>query len=146
MRIAGTIKHSYNNGDGIRFVVFTQGCKHHCKGCQNPDTWDFNGGEEIAVEDLADEIKATRFLDGVTLSGGDPYYQYQECIKLLQLLPKKYNIWIYTGFEWNEIKDNPLTALADVVVTGQFIEKLKCKDKMYGSSNQEIHYVKEELK
>lgn len=138
MRIAGINKASFNNGDGVRFVVFTQGCKHHCKGCHNPDTWDFNGGTEISVEEIAEMYRAKeKVLDGITLSGGDPFFQQEECVKLLKLLPNV-NVWIYTGFLYEEIENTELASLADVIVDGRFVEQLKCTDKMYGSSNQRI--------
>ena len=139
MRIAGVKKHSFVDGDGIRYVIFTQGCKHYCPGCQNPDTWDMDGGFEIEEEHLAKDILQTKHITGITLSGGDPYYQWSKCTKLLSMLPGV-NVWIYTGYEYSEIKDNPLTNMADAVVTGPFIASLKCEGHMYGSSNQEIHY------
>ena len=80
MRIAGTLPCSFVNGDGVRYVIFTQGCAHRCRGCQNPDTWGFGGGEEISVEELAEMIKAKKHIDGITLSGGDPPYQPEECV------------------------------------------------------------------
>lgn len=143
MRISGVLSMTLVNGEGIRYVVFTQGCKHYCKGCHNPDTWDFNGGEEITVEALAEQIKSKidKKYDGITLSGGDPYYQEEECLKLLDLLPN-INVWIYTGFEWDEIKDRELTKRADVVVVGKFVEELKCDGEMYGSTNQRIVRLK----
>ena len=138
MRIAGVTSCSLVNGEGIRYVVFLQGCAHHCPGCHNPDTWDFNGGEEIAPNRVAADIAFRKYVDGITLSGGDPFYQQEECLKLLDLLPGM-NVWIYTGFEYDEIKDTELAKRADVLVTGPFIEELKCEGKMYGSSNQKIH-------
>jgi anaerobic ribonucleoside-triphosphate reductase activating protein len=143
MRIAGTNSCSLVNGEGIRYVIFLQGCQHFCPGCHNPDTWDFESGEEIPVEKLAADIFFRRYIDGITLSGGDPFYQQEECIKLLDLLPG-INVWIYTGFEFDEIKDTKLAKRADVLVTGPFVEELKCEGKMYGSSNQEIHRRKNE--
>jgi anaerobic ribonucleoside-triphosphate reductase activating protein len=138
MRIAGTNSCSLVNGDGIRYVVFLQGCAHHCPGCHNPDTWDFGGGVVWTPDELAEDIRQHKYVDGITLSGGDPFYQQEECLKLLDLLPG-INVWIYTGFEYDEIKDTELAKLADVLVTGPFIEELKCEGRMYGSSNQEIH-------
>lgn len=141
MRIAGKPNScSFNNGEGCRYVIFTQGCKHACKGCQNSETWDFNAGIEVSVEDLVEDIKKHKLIDGVTLSGGDPFYQQEECIKLIRALPGM-NFWIYTGFEYEEIMNTDLAGMADVLVTGPFIEGLKCQGKMYGSSNQEIHYI-----
>lgn len=145
MRIAGVIPYSVVNGDGVRFVVFVQGCAHHCHGCHNPGTWDFDGGEEIAPEELAELIKSKRHADGVTLSGGDPFYQQEECLELLSLLPPETDLWIYTGFDHDEIKDTPLAKRANVLVTGPYIEELRCVGQMYGSSNQEIHRKEEEL-
>lgn len=138
MRIAGIQSFSLVNGEGIRYVIFVQGCKHHCPGCHNPDTWDFNGGVEWTPEELANDIKMHKFIDGITLSGGDPFYQQEACIELLNLLPGM-NVWIYTGFDYDEIKDTKLAQMADVLVTGRFVEKLKCEGQMFGSSNQEIH-------
>lgn len=120
-------------------MVFVQGCAHHCRGCHNPGTWDFNGGEEITPEELAALIKSKRYIDGVTLSGGDPFFQQQACLELMSLLPPETDLWIYTGFEYDEIKDTELAKRADVLVTGKYIEELRCVGKMYGSSNQEIH-------
>ena len=144
MRIAGTIPYSVVNGTGIRFVVFVQGCAHHCPGCHNPDTWDFTGGQEISPEELAAMIKSKPYIDGVTLSGGDPFYQQDACMELMSYLPPDTNLWIYTGFLYEEIKDTPLAMRADVIVDGPFIEELKCLQEMRGSSNQRFIHVKEE--
>ena len=139
MKVHGILPVSFVNGDGARFVVFTQGCEHHCKGCHNPDSWDFDGGEEWSVEDIASWYKKCFNLrDGLTLSGGDPFYQQEECLKLIDLLPSV-NVWIYTGFDYDEIKDTELAKRADVLVTGKYVEELLCEGRMYGSLNQEIH-------
>ena len=137
MRIAGILSSSFVNGDGARYVVFVQGCRHHCDGCQNPETWDFNGGAEIDPKEIAEDFKRRRLLDGITLSGGDPFFQQEECVRLIRLL-EPVNVWIYTGFEYEEIKDTELAKLADVIVTGRFMKDLVCKGKMYGSTNQKI--------
>jgi anaerobic ribonucleoside-triphosphate reductase activating protein len=147
LRIAGVLPCSFVNGEGARYVVFTQGCGHHCPGCQNPDTWDFSGGSEVSVEWLAADFKKHRLLDGITLSGGDPFFQQEACVELLKLLPGV-NVWIYTGFEYDDIRDTQLAQMADAVVTGKFIQELACEGKMYGSSNQKIirkdnHHVKD---
>ena len=137
MRIAGILPCSFVNGDGSRYVVFTQGCPHHCKGCQNPETWDPTGGMELSPVEIAADFHKRRLLDGITLSGGDPFCQQDECMRLLDLLPGV-NVWIYTGYEYEEICDTPLAKRADVLVTGRFIQDLRCEGKMYGSSNQRI--------
>ena len=137
MRVAGILPCSFVNGDGARYVVFTQGCIHHCHGCQNPETWDPTGGSEMTAAEIAADFRKHRLLDGITLSGGDPFCQQEECLKLLDLLPDV-NVWIYTGYEYEEIRDTPLAKRADVLVTGRFVEELRCEGKMYGSSNQRI--------
>ena len=137
MKIAGILPCSFVNGDGARYVVFVQGCSHHCPGCHNPETWDFDGGTEMTVEEIAADFKKRRLLDGITLSGGDPFFQQKACVELLNLLPGV-NVWIYTGFEYDEIKNTELAKMADVLVTGRFVKELACNGKMYGSSNQKI--------
>jgi anaerobic ribonucleoside-triphosphate reductase activating protein len=137
LRINGIIPCSFVNGEGARYVVFVQGCHHHCDGCQNQETWDFNGGFEMPVSEIASDFKKRRLLDGITLSGGDPFFQQEECVKLVRLL-EPVNVWIYTGFEYEEIKDTELANLADVIVTGRFVKELSCEGKMYGSENQKI--------
>ena len=137
MRIAGVNTCSLVNGDGVRYVIFAQGCKHHCKGCQNQWSWDMDGGTDIPVEMIAEDVRKHRMIDGITLSGGDPFYQQDECVRLLKLLPE-YNVWIYTGFEYEEIAATELAKMSDVIVDGPFVEELRCEGKMYGSSNQRI--------
>lgn len=139
MRIAGILPASFVNGEGIRFVVFVQGCKHRCRGCHNPDTWSMDGGYECDVESIVDKFNRRRgLLDGLTLSGGDPFYQQEECMRLLDLLGPDVNVWVYTGFRYEEIKDTPLAKRADAIVDGPFVEALRCEGKLYGSSNQRI--------
>ena len=137
MRIAGVNTCSLVNGDGVRYVIFVQGCKHHCKGCQNQWSWDMDGGTDIPVEMIAEDVRKHRMIDGITLSGGDPFYQQDECVELIKLLPE-YNVWIYTGFDYEDIAGTELAKMADVIVDGPFIEELRCDGKMYGSSNQRI--------
>ena len=138
MQVFGILPCSFVNGDGARYVVFLQGCGHRCPGCQNPGTWDFNGGVETDVHEIAARyLKRAHLLDGITLSGGDPFYQQEECVRLLKLLPGV-NVWVYTGFRYEEIADTELTQLADVIVDGPYIQALRCENKYYGSTNQRI--------
>lgn len=141
MRINGILPCSFVNGEGSRYVVFTQGCVHLCKGCHNPETWDFSGGFDMSPTEIAEDFYKHRLLDGITLSGGDPFCQQESCVELLKLLPGV-NVWIYTGFEYDEIKETELAKMADVLVVGKFIKELSCEGKMYGSSNQKIVRVK----
>lgn len=142
MRIAGVLPFSMVNGDGIRYVVFCQGCDHHCEGCHNPDTWNLNGGSFVTPESLAEDILQHKHIDGITLSGGDPFYQQEECVDLLKLLPGM-NVWIYTGFLYEEIQHTQLAKMANVIVDGLFKPELKVEGQFYGSSNQRIIQVAE---
>ena len=137
MRIAGILPCSFVNGEGARYVIFLQGCKHHCKGCQNPETWDFDGGKEIGEKEIAEDFRNRKLLDGITLSGGDPFFQQEACVELINLLDGV-NVWIYTGFEYDEISETELAKKADVLVVGKFVEELKCDGQYFGSSNQKI--------
>ena len=137
MRIAGILPCSFVNGEGARYVIFLQGCKHHCKGCQNPETWDFDGGKEIGEKEIAEDFRNRKLLDGITLSGGDPFFQQEACVELINLLDGV-NVWIYTGFEYDEISETELAKKANVLVVGKFIEELKCDGQYFGSSNQKI--------
>ncbi len=91
----------------------------------------------MSPADIAADFQKHRLLDGITLSGGDPFYQQEESLALLDLLPGV-NVWIYTGYEYEDICDTPLAQRADVLVVGKFVEELRCEGKMYGSSNQKI--------
>ena len=137
MRIAGILPCSFVNGEGARYVIFLQGCKHHCKGCHNPETWNFDGGTEIGAKEIAEDFRKRKLLDGITLSGGDPFYQQESCLELLSFLPGV-NVWIYTGFDYDEISETELAKKANVLVVGKFIEDLKCDGQYFGSSNQKI--------
>lgn len=91
----------------------------------------------MSPEEIATDFKKRKLLDGITLSGGDPFFQQDACVELLKLLPDV-NVWIYTGFEYEEICDTELAKMANVLVVGRFIKELACEGKMYGSSNQKI--------
>lgn len=137
------------DGEGFRLTIFTQGCKHYCKGCHNKTTWDVNGGIEYSVEDIAKHIlnkyqKHRKRYAGLTISGGDPLLQKDELEKLLKLLKKEepdMNIWVYTGYETEEVLNDfkEIVPYVNVFVTGKFIEeKLDYECKFRGSSNQEL--------
>ena len=137
MKIAGILPCSFVNGEGARYVIFLQGCKHHCKGCHNPETWNFDGGTEIGAKEIAEDFRKRKLLDGITLSGGDPFFEQKACVELIDLLDGV-NVWIYTGFEHDEISETELSKKADVLVVGKFVEELKCDGHFFGSSNQKI--------
>lgn len=82
VRISGLINDSIVDGPGIRLTIFTQGCPHHCEGCHNPQTHDFNGGEDATIESLLEKAKSNPLLDGVTFSGGEPFCQAKQLYEL----------------------------------------------------------------
>jgi len=146
-RIAGTVRHSSVDGPGVRFVVFFQGCPHHCPGCQNPETWDPEGGGETPVEDLVEQMRATRYLDGITLSGGDPLLQPRAVTALADAAHEKgLSVWCYTGWTFEALMQGAageaaLQALGhiDVLVDGPFVQDLLSRDHIFrGSSNQRL--------
>ena len=146
-RIAGTVRHSSVDGPGVRYVVFFQGCPHHCPGCQNPETWDPQGGEETTAEELAEEMRSTRYLDGITLSGGDPLLQPEAVIVMADAAHEKgLSVWSYTGWTFEALLqgaagETALEALRhiDVLVDGPFVQDKLSKDHIFrGSSNQRL--------
>jgi len=144
------------DGEGIRSVIWFQGCGHKCLNCQNPETWDFNAGVLVDIETMKNKIRELEFQQGVTFSGGDPLYQLDAFIELAKEVHNcNMDVWVYTGFTYEEImklaKKNSkfIEALEqiDVLVDGPFIEKLKSFDvKFRGSSNQRIIDIPKSLK
>ena len=145
MNISGIIYDSVVDGEGIRNTLFISGCLHHCYGCHNPQTWDFNYGYEFTKEKQKEFIKKCKdnpLLDGITISGGDPVYSSKELIPFLKEYKKEnptHTIWLYTGFKYEDIKDNKILKLIDVLVDGKYIEDLRDITLAFrGSSNQRI--------
>ena len=143
------------DGDGIRTVIWTQGCKHNCPKCHNPETHDMNGGALIDVDEIKNELKNLKGQDGVTFSGGDPFYQPRECAELAKYIHSLgMNVWAYTGFtfenllelsEYNKYIMDFLKEI-DILIDGPFIFALKNFDLLFrGSSNQRIIDVKKSL-
>lgn len=163
LRIAGIEKDSIVDGIGLRYVIFLQGCNHRCKDCHNPESHDFEGGKLVDETTLLVEIKEQlEILDGITLSGGDPLFQAKELINFVKQCKKlNINIWLYTGFIFDEFikfKNKlqcderinqdmiDLLELIDVVVDGPFISEYKTLEKPFiGSSNQRIIQCNESL-
>ena len=155
MRIAGLVQDSIVDGPGLRFTVFTQGCHICCRGCHNPDTWDFSGGTEVSVEDIAHQLLSNKLSDGLTLSGGEPFEQAADCASLAAVARDNgLNVWIFTGktFEGllSESKKNTdiknLLSLADTLVDGRFMhEERTLSLKWCGSKNQRVIDVQKSL-
>jgi anaerobic ribonucleoside-triphosphate reductase activating protein len=139
------------DGEGVRTVLWTQGCPHNCKGCHNPGTHDFNGGALVDVNYIIDELKNLRGQDGITLSGGDPMCQPLECLEIAKAAHEMgLNVWCYSGFTYEAILRNPnqmkLLKEIDVLVDGKFVLEEKSYDLYFkGSRNQRIIDVAKSL-
>lgn len=145
MNISGIIYDSVVDGEGIRNTLFVSGCLHHCHGCHNPQTWDFDYGYKFTKEKQKEFIKKCKdnpLLDGITVSGGDPIYSSKELIPFLKEYKKEnptHTIWLYTGFKYEDIKDNEILKLIDVLVDGKYIKEFRDITLAFrGSSNQRI--------
>ena len=140
------------DGEGLRSVIWTQGCSHHCKECHNPETWDFNTGTLVDIEDIKKEIDNLSLQDGITLSGGDPFFQAKACTEIAKYAKEKgLNVWAYTGFLFEnllKVEDmKELLKYVDVLVDGPFeIDKKSLTLSYRGSSNQRIINVPKSLK
>lgn len=144
------------DGEGIRTVLWTQGCIHNCLGCHNPDTHSFNSGFLKDIDELKQEIAELRLQDGITLSGGDPMCQAEACLEVAKFCKSiKLNVWCYTGYTFEQLlaksNENPsimeLLKNIDVLVDGKFIlEEKSLNLKFKGSRNQRIIDVKKSLR
>lgn len=146
IRIAGFVQESIVDGPGWRLVVFCQGCPHGCKGCHNPETHDFNGGWTVDTSEIIGMMDSNPLLDGITLSGGEPFCQAAACIELARAAhQRRLDVWCYTGYTWEELmrEDDPdkldLLYCTDVLVDGPFIESQKSLELPWrGSKNQRL--------
>ena len=152
IRLAAILKESLVNGEGLRRVLFSQGCPHNCLGCFSPHTHSYEQGMLVEMDDIIAEIKNNPLLKGVTFSGGEPWEQAEKfsyiakSVKALGL-----NVWCYTGytFEYIQEKQNErqgwseLLKYVDVLVDGKFdMDKKDSTLKFRGSTNQRIINIK----
>ena len=156
IRLSGIAYESLVNGPGVRRVFFSQGCKHNCVGCFNPDTHDFNGGQLMNMDKLIEDVLNNPIIKGITFSGGDPIEQADKFAYMAKAFKKvNLNIWCYTGYLFEELLEmskekvgiRELINNIDVLVDGKFdIKKKEEGLRFKGSSNQRIIDVKESLK
>lgn len=155
MRLAGFYDNSCTNGEGWRSVIFVSGCPHKCEGCHNPQTWDYEKGEKVDnIDYYIDRIlKNKNLIDGLTISGGEPF-QERNISALLRLVKEikknNLNIWCYTGYSFEYLKEHKsfkiLLREIDVLIDGKFDKNQFCPNlKFKGSKNQRILNVKESL-
>lgn len=146
INVAGCVGDSIVDGPGLRFTVFAQGCSHNCPACHNPQTHAFGTGTDMTVEALLAQIQANPLTRGVTLSGGDPFFQAEGFAALAALLKQRgYEVAAYTGFTWEELMQSgtpaqkALLAQLDILVDGRFILAQRNLDLRFrGSENQRI--------
>lgn len=149
IKISGIIRNTLVNGDGLRYALFVSGCPHKCVGCHNQQTWDYNYGKDMDIEDIFNDIKQEYpLITGVTFSGGEPFDKVDDLVKLAKKIKNELNlnIWCYTGYEYNYLKDSTkkeLLKYIDVLVDGEFkINKQENALKFTGSNNQTIIHLK----
>jgi len=148
LRVIKIVEGTSVDGPGLRTSVYFAGCKHHCTGCHNPQSWDFNAGRDMTPEQIMEVIRFNGF--NVTFSGGDPFYQpLDELVTLARMIREAgLCIWAYTGFLFEELiseqKYSQLLDLIDTVVDGPYIDALRDTSLHFrGSSNQRIIAVSE---
>ena len=150
IRIAGIEPESFVDGEGIRYVVFVQGCPHNCKGCHNPQTHSFEFGYNAEISSIIRQMNENPLLSGLTISGGEPLCQIPQCIELVKAV-KEYDetltIWLYTGYTFEEAKKldkfDELLPYLDVIVDGRYVEDLRDLTLEFrGSSNQRLIRLK----
>lgn len=151
IRVSGPLEHdNIVNGDGLRVVLWTQGCPNHCLGCQNPETWDYNKGELRKIEDIKKELTNFKGQSGLTFCGGEPFVQSKACKEIADFVRDElgWNVWSFSGFTYEIIKEaggeawDFLKSL-DALIDGPFI--LSQRDlslRFRGSKNQRLIRLK----
>lgn len=147
IRLSGPLERdNIVNGDGLRAILWTQGCPNHCKGCQNPETWDYDAGQLVKIEDLKAELATFKGQDGITFCGGEPFVQAKACKEIADWVRKElnWNVWSFSGFTYEVIKEYggepwELLKSLDVLIDGPFmLEKRDLSLRFRGSSNQRL--------
>ena len=151
IRLSGPLEHdNIVNGDGLRVVLWTQGCPNHCFGCQNPETWDYEKGYLAKIDDLKKELSSFKGQAGLTFCGGEPFVQAKQCREIADFVRSElgWNVWSFSGFVYETIKENgkePWEFLKslDVLIDGPFImEQRDLSLRFRGSKNQRLLRLK----
>ena len=143
-------KMDISNGPGVRVSIFMQGCQFHCKNCFNPETWDFNGGKEFNDEVIEKVLQLCKkdHIKGLSILGGEPMNPINRegttrlAKKFKENFPDK-NLWMWTGFKYEDLKDEEVFKYVDVLVDGQYKDELHDPTlKWKGSANQRVIDIK----
>lgn len=143
-RISGLVNDSIVDGPGLRYAVFTQGCPHNCDGCHNPQTHDPLGGQKCTAEEVVSNIRENPLLDGLTLTGGEPFIQAKELLPLAKTVKEMgLNVMAYSGFTFDELMEmedaRELLKYCDTLVDGRFVKDLRSIELRFkGSKNQRV--------
>lgn len=149
IRVSGIVEESIVDGPGFRYVVFTQGCPHHCKGCHNPQTHPFEGGQWMDIDAIFQAFCENPLLSGITFSGGEPFCQPKPLYELAVKV-KKYGktVMTYSGYTLEELEKmediwvKKLLLSTDILVDGPYIEEQRDLTLQYrGSANQRVLYL-----
>lgn len=154
LRLHGVVQESVVDGPGLRDVVFVQGCPHRCPGCQNPGSWDFDGGSLVDVADVVSLLPTSPLVSGVTFSGGEPFCQAKALVEVARHVKSLgLNLWVYTGYTWEELLALPdpaareLLSLVDVLVDGRYVREERDISLPYRNSrNQRLIDARASLK
>ncbi len=150
IRLSGPLERdSIVNGDGLRAVIWTQGCPNHCKGCQNPETWSFEGGMLVPIKEVEASLAQFQGQAGLTFCGGEPFVQPEACREIAQWVRKElgWNVWSFSGFTYEIIQAAGGAAVEflkalDALIDGPFIEAQKDLSlKFRGSRNQRLLHL-----
>lgn len=151
IRLSGPLEHdSIVNGDGLRAVLWTQGCPNGCMGCQNPETWDYKAGMLVSIDEVMERLAEFKGQSGITFCGGEPFVQPKACLEIVKRVRENFgwDAWSFSGFTYETIKaygKEPWEFLKslDALIDGPFI--LKQKDlslRFRGSRNQRLLKLK----
>lgn len=148
MRLFGLVTDSIVDGPGFRTAIFAQGCPHHCEGCHNPESHAYDAGTEWTLDDIEAKFARNPLLDGITLSGGEPFSQADACAELARRAHKRgLNVWVYSGYTYEKLLEkaetdegvHALLAEADVLVDGPFVLAERSLELDFcGSRNQRL--------
>lgn len=152
IRIHNMILHTKALGPGLRTAIWLQGCERRCKGCMSPGSRSLDGGRLVRVSDVAQAVLQLSDVEGITVSGGEPFLQVDALYRLLSIIHEKskLGVIIYTGFTLEELRrmDNPkvtqiISEMADIIIDGEYVEELNDGMALRGSSNQHVNFITE---